>query len=709
MDATAADRALFRDPEAVIVLVAPRDARSTIFTPAGLAYVQDLTETLRAVPGVRRESATSLSTVLDVTTSARHIRLTRFLDPAPSTEAAAAAVRRRLDEQGLLEGSLYGRDGRSAAVYLPIDAAASRTEVVRRLREAMRRAPRTGFEARLTGPMVAEVMLGEQILDDLRRLVPIVMLVVAAALLLGLRSAAGASIPMLEMVFVLTWTFGTMAMFGVPLTIVTSILPVLLMAMAITDQIHVLDRVQAYLGRGESRDSALRRTYAEIGLPIVRTALTTAIGFLAFTTATVPAMRHFGLFACLGLLFSMAFSFTLIPALLAVIPERWLRKTRPQESEPRGFEGWAARHPRAALIAAVALFVALITGLPRLRVQDSWVQNFHPRSDLVMAERRFDREYGGSYQLDLTLESREDAFFRSVPGLRLLDSLEQRLARDPDVGATHSLPDVVRAGLRGVEPDRRIETLDDSGLAQLLVLLEMTGSQSLLDRLVTPSGDAARVRCSIRGASYEKATPLLARADSIARDLERHAPVRARVTGTLPVATQVVRSIVSNQARSIAATLLGLLVLLSISFRSITIAAVLLLPVLATTLMVLGGMGWAAIPLGVATSMFASLAEGEGVNYTIHLVTCYLRLRKERTASDALRQTLETVGPAVRWNGVALVAGCLVLCFSALQPVRALGMLLAAGMTSSYILAFLLMPAILPRVGGGPREERHAP
>lgn len=695
--AAAADRERFRDPEAAIALVSARSG--SVFTPEGLRLVQRLTDSLHSIPGVRGGDVASLATLVDVTSSTRTIRLAHHLDPLPATRPEADRVRATLDAAGLHAGVVYGRDGRSAAIYLPIDPGAPRADVVRRLRDRVRAEASPGFVVRLTGPVVAEVLLGEQILADIVRLVPVAMLVVTAALWLGLRSAGGVAIPVAVIGVLLTWTLGAMSLLGVPLTLVTSILPVLLMAMAVTDQIHWVERLQVHLGAGLPRAAAIVATRAEVGPPIVRTALTTAIGFLAFTTASVPPLRHFGAFACGGLLLSMALSFTLVPAMLRLLPEGWLRQAPPHERPQRGIERWAARRPGAALAAALLLAVAACAGLGRLRVQDSWVDNFHPASDLAVTHREFDTAYRGAYSLDLVLESGADGFFRTARGVRLVDSLACELGALGEFGGVRSLPDVARAALRGVDPSARLESLGDDGVAQLLLLVEMAGAGDEVDRWLTRSGREARLRASVPRADYARARRVMARVDSVTAGRLPDG-VRARKAGDLAVATQVVRATVGNQVRSVAATLIGLVLVLAISFRSVPLALLQILPVAATTLMVFGGMGHFGVPLGVATSMFAALAEGEGVNYTIHIVSRFLSLRRSRDPASALDRTLASVGPAVRWNGIALVGGCAVLCLSSLRPVRSLGLLLAAGMALSYAMAFLVLPYFLRRTAG---------
>ena len=100
------------------------------------------------------------------------------------------------------------------------------------------------------GPLVAETMLGEKVLRDLAVLVPAMLVAIAALLYSMLRAVGGVMIPMIETLIVLVWTFGAMGWLGAPIALVTTILPVVLMAMCITDEIHLLERVGAEWGKG---------------------------------------------------------------------------------------------------------------------------------------------------------------------------------------------------------------------------------------------------------------------------------------------------------------------------------------------------------------------------------------------------------------------------------------------------------------------------
>jgi len=128
------------------------------------------------------------------------------------------------------------------------------------------------------------------------------------------------------------------------------------------------------------------------------------------------------------------------------------------------------------------------------------------------------------------------------------------------------------------------------------------------------------------------------------------------------------------------------------ALRSPRWAAIVLAPVAAATLLLFGALGWAGIPLGIATSMFAALNLGAGVDFAVQYVYAY---RRERSVVAALA----TTGRGLRWNAVVLALGIAVLALSAVKPNASLGLLLAAAMLVSYGATLALLPALLSRWG----------
>jgi predicted RND superfamily exporter protein len=196
-------------------------------------------------------------------------------------------------------------------------------------------------------------VLGEVVLRDLARLVPLMIGILILLLAVSLRTPAGVVIPLLQVLVTLVWTFGLMGWAGAPVTLVTTILPVLLMAMAMTDEIHLLERLQHRLaglpaaGDGRQRlRQAAGQSYADLTSPLVLTSLTNAAGFLSFGGGSIQPLRDFGWFAGAGLLLALLSTFTLVPALLALLPPAWSGSACwPAAARPSPPPAWSSSSP----------------------------------------------------------------------------------------------------------------------------------------------------------------------------------------------------------------------------------------------------------------------------------------------------------------------------------------------------------------------------
>lgn len=716
---TARDREVFHDPEQVILLVSSRPGGPAVASPAGLRRLAAVHDAVRLLPAVLGARVRSLASLADPEAAASSLAaVQRYLDEVPDEPGDFAALLGRIRRHPLASGLFLARDGRAAAVYVPLAAGHGREELVAELESWLATQRERGdFALRLTGPVAAEVALGRTVLRDLAWLTPLMAAAVALLLFLSLRTAGAVAIVLAEVAVVLTWTLGAMGWAGAPVTLVTTILPVILLAMAVADEVHYLESLQARLAlapaAAASREGvreAAEETLGELARPIVLTSLTTAVGFFSFPSGTLEPLRQFGLFAGGGILLAMLLSFTLVPALTAALPPSWFRPRRLTRRPPRPGLPFEARllagRETPALLAGAALLLLSLPGIARLAVQDSWVDNFDPRSDLVTAERDFNAGLWGSYRFDLVVAARDGGFFRRREGIVALEELAALAERGPRVGGVLSPLVPLRLVGEIVGKPGALSALDPQDLRTLSALGLILRNRLDLDQLVTLDGRAARLRLFVNQADYRRSRALRdylerrAAPAAAARGLDLH------FSGDVPLGLGVVDAIVTNQLRSIAWTLVGVGALLLVAYRSPRKAAVVVIPVAAAAAAVFGALGALGVPLGVASSLFAALSVGAGVDFALHFCHAFERRRGRGEGGPAAATgALAATARAIRWNAVVLALGFLVLTLSALKPNRTLGLLLAAAILAAYAATFLWLPRLVTsRLFPAPRE-----
>jgi predicted RND superfamily exporter protein len=733
VELTLADRQRFAEPQQIILLATSRPGGPLLASPAGFRWISRIHASLQELPAAQGSGVRSLANLVE-RPEGRTLAIHSFLDEIPDDPAAFKALLARLDRFAVARGLFLSPDGRTAAFYFflaPDAPNAPNTErgpVIREL-EAWRvhqvQQKDAPFDLRITGPVAAEAVLGEVVLRDLSRLVPLMVAAIALLLLFTLRTPSGVLVPLAQVLATLLWTLGLMGWAGVPVTLVTTILPVLLMAMAMTDEVHLLERMQNRLAAtptdGNPRERLLRVTadaFRDLLSPLVLTSLTTAFGFFSFAGSTMKPLRDFGIFAGTGLMLGMIFTFTLVPALIAVLPPPWSERRARGRGSALAIPAWerfVAGHSRAFAAGGALLLAAAVPGLFRQTVQDSWIDNFDPRSPLVTAERDFNRAFWGSYRLDVVFEG-DRRHFWTPEGAALLEDFDRLARRAPHVGGVLGPLLFLEGGALMHGDPLPLSALPPVDVKRAGAAIEALNIRLDLRQYLSADASAARTRLFVRDADFARGRELRdflgARLGALAA---RHG-VRAHLSGDVPAGLAVVEAIVGNQLGSIGWTAALIAVTLLVSFRSPRWTAVVMAPIAAAILLLFAALGYAGLPLGIATSMFAALTLGAGVDFALHYCYGYRRERRERRAgrdpSDhcdhdgAVLATLATAGRGVLWNALVLAFGFLVLAFSALKPNASLGLLLAAAMAVSYLATVVFLPELLRRWGGD--QERGA-
>ncbi|MFC1571972.1 RND family transporter [Candidatus Eisenbacteria bacterium] len=695
ISATQRDRLIFHENEVVIVLATATSELSSFRTHDGLRTLRSLHESLTHVPGVHEVRTRSLAKLLDVRPGQAALATPWFLEPLPANDAELDSLLTRIDDLEIVHAAFLSEDGSAAAFYIPVAEEIERKAFLNRLDQWVAEQGDHPVELRLTGPVAAEVRLGDEVLRDLARLVPAMLLVVTLVLFVSLGSPAAVITCLIEIGTVLTWTVGLMGHLGSPLTLVTTILPVVILAIAITDEVHLLDRFRRHVDMGSAPAAAIIAAVREMAPPIVLTSITTASAFLSFLTASITPMREFGAFAAFGIVAAMFLSFTLVPVVIVTLPTSWTRPLRFGAGIRRAIR---IPHPggRSAIVATL-LLAACIPGALRLSIEDSWIDNFSPKSPLVIAAKQFDKLFWGAYRYDVVLESQEAAFFQLPAGIAVVESLSETLADAPHVGGVLSQLTPYEQFAVLDEKEGPISKLGYETVKRFSGYLMKIQRWVDLDYFLRGDGRQSRVRLLVRNANFSRTRALeeyvhrTTNAALAGTDLSYH------VSGELPSAQAAVGSIVGNLMRSIGLTIAVTILLLAAAMRSIRTACVMTLPLLAAVAAVFGAMGYAGVPLGIATSMFGAVAIGVGIDYGIHFVHANASVGP-RAGPAARRAALDATAHAVIWNSAILTLGFAVLALSDMRPNRSLGILLAAAMLVSCAATIVILPGILGRL-----------
>jgi hypothetical protein len=711
-----------RDPAVLIVI---NDGPDGVFTPDTLALVQQLSDEMEELEGIDGEDLLSLSAVDNITGDDDVLEVDPFFEEPPATRQEALAIREAVFDNSMMLGGLVSRDGRATMVIGELENGFDKVELYLRLQEIVKAAPVNGERVLIAGRPVIEGEMGRLAEEDLAKMFPLVILAAAALLFLSLRSLRGVVLPLLVVVSSVIWTLGLMVWTNTIFFAITTIMPVLLVAIGVANGIHIIHHF--LLGVAAHPERPVRElvfeTMQELTPPVVMTSLTTAGGIGSLAVSSMLPIQGFGLFTAVGVLAGMIFSLTLLPAILCLLPLplRAAQRTARTQTEKGGFVAvlletltpLVIRHPLLAIGSAILVIVVGVAGIPRILVDSSLLRNFPATNPVKLADAGITAYFGGSQPMQVTLDAGAEDAWKTPENLRALEGLQNHLAAADHTAESRSIVDYIKRMNEVMNPGdpgaHRVP--DDQNLvAQYLLLYSMSGDPDDFDDVIDGPYRIANLRAQLTSDH----SPLIRRAidDVDAYAAEQLAPlgIETHVSGTVRIISEFIDLIVTGQIRSLALGLLVVMLLAALMSRSLVAGLFTLLPVAVATVLNFGLMGWFHVPLGVTTALLSSMGIGIGVDYAIHFVFRYRRGRLGGlTREETMHETLSTSGVAIFYNALVVLAGFLVLATSEFPPNRQLGVLVSLNMAVCFLGTVTLLAAALHRIQPAfvrPAQER---
>ena len=261
------------------------------------------------------------------------IRVEQLMTPLPAVKDLPA-VKSQVLSDSFLVGQVVDPKGRYALVTAyPINMYDGDMEkVTDGILEITADFERAGFEIHVTGPPAIASLINKMVISDLVRLGAFSLVLVTLVLIGLFRHWLGVVGPVIVILVSVVWTLGAMAALGLPVTILSGILPAFLLCVGVCDSIHLMTVYRSLLAEGQDNESAIIDAVSMTGAPIFFTSVTTICGLLSLNFASVTVIAEMGIAGGVGVAFAWLFSVTLLPALLLPIGQDISVATRRTET-----------------------------------------------------------------------------------------------------------------------------------------------------------------------------------------------------------------------------------------------------------------------------------------------------------------------------------------------------------------------------------------
>lgn len=611
------------------------------------------------------------------------------------------------------KGRFVSEDGKSAALlvrytHFPADRAernALEEAITNTLYDVLEKHP--DLEAYVAGDPVNGTVLNQ----ETRKQMPIWVITAIVGILFALsittRSVIGVIVPLGTVVFSVLITMGVISFLDYKISLITAIVPVVLLAVAIGDTMHVVAEFRQSLSLGMPRREALLHTLDLVFVPVFLTTLTTSAGFAAFTIVDLQVLQDLGLQSSIGIWIAFFLTFFFATPILSFGRQRPKIKIRERSDEDRAGRFLLAifnlteRKPKLLFSIFVFMTIAALASASQLVVEDDTIKSFPEDHKLRVAIEKIDETIGGTGTMDLLVNTGKPDGIKSVPLMRQMDQITGDLSKHPRVRQVNSIATQIKQTHRALhnnDPAFYAIPDQDSQISEYLFLYETSGGEQL-DRFVSFSYDKARIALRTESLTMREASIFQQEVtDYLAQN---HVNLDIVVTGGTPLFVRLGELIAAGQVQSFMFALLTIALIMIGMLRSVKLGLLAMIPNVLPVILSLGFIGVVTGKMSIMTILLAPLILGVAVDDTVHFFTRYRRHFNELgNYKAAYKETMRTVGRPLMFTSIVLLAGLSAFAFAMLESIQVFAwagyFALGVALFADFILAAILIKWLKP-------------
>ncbi|GJL85983.1 MAG: RND transporter [Micavibrio sp.] len=554
----------------------------------------------------------------------------------------------------------------------------------------------------LTGISMMNNAFMEAGMKDMQTLTPLMYLFLIIVMIFTLRSFSATIATLFVIAFSAITAMGAGGYMGIQLTPISMMAPTIVLTLAIADSVHILVSMIAGMREGQDKITALKESVRINFMAISITSLTTIIGFLTLNMLDTPPFHHLGNMTAVGIGAAWFYSLTFLPAVVSFLPI----KVKPGSKKSgitkflTAYADFVIAKQKPILIGSIAVAIVLIAMIPRIEINDQWV-NYFDRS----IQFRVDAEFGmdeltGVYLIEYSVESGESGGISNPAYLANLSKFTDWLRNQPEVEHVNSYTDIIKRlnkNMHGDDESWYRLPQERELAAQYLLLYEMSLPFGLdLNDRVNIDKSATRISATLGNYTTREMRDFIIRTKTW---LEQNTPDAMHATATGPTAMFAYVSFrnIKGMLQGNAIAIVTIAFIIMLAMRSVGIGALSLIPNAVPILMTFGVWGLISGNIGMASATVSAVALGIVVDDSVHFLSKYLRARREKgmDKAEAVTYAFETVGLALVITTIILTFGFLVMSLSTFQINEQLGMMTAVTMVIALIMDFTLLPALL--------------
>ena len=692
----------------------------SFFTAGLFNQVADLQKDIKTIAGV-----TEVLSVPNAYTIVKDSAASKFLPHkifnAPYTsDSALAADRAVLESLPFYKNLMYNPSSHAyimAISFLPDSInSGARSAIIKNLQSKLDGfASKTKLAVHISGLPYIRTILADRIKKEMLWFLIGSLLLSAITLFLFFRSISATLLSLSVVVMGVIWSFGTMVLLGQKITLLTALIPPLIVVIGIPNCIYFLNKYHTSYKATNHKQEAIEQMVGRMGVVTLFCNITAAIGFFVFAFTKSPLLKEFGWVSGLNIMALFLISLLFIPPVLTYLPPPSTKHVKYLENKflervLLKIERWTFQHTKWVFAITSILVVVSIMGLMRIK-KEAFIVDDLPKKDTLYTDLKwFEKEAGGVMPLEIIIDTKKkNGLVRSIKPLEAIDELHQYLEQQPELGKPLGLLEGIKFAKQAFyDGDSNAYTVPTGTEMAFMAPYLKTDSQKtstaigtsptqLLSKFIDSAKRESRVSVNMKDIGSAQLPFFLQRLDSATKAIFDTSKYKVEITGSSVTFLEGSNFIVRGLGESIFWAFLLIAICMIFLFRSFPILMCSLVPNIVPLLITAGLMGWVGISLKPSTVLVFSVALGIAIDVTIRFLVNYKQElpRLNNNVHATLIQTIKHTGISIIYTSLVLVAGFVIFCFSDFGGTKALGWLTSLTLVVSTFTNLILLPALI--------------
>lgn len=569
------------------------------------------------------------------------------------------------------------------------------------------------IEMHLSGLPLIRTVISDRLQKEMKFFLVASVVLSALILLIFFRSISATLLSLAVVIMGVIWSIGILHLMGYKITILTALIPPLVVVIGIPNCIYFLNKYHtAYKETGNKRE-AIVQMISKMGIVTLFCNIAAAIGFAVFALTKSELLKEFGAVAGINIMLLFFISLILIPVLLNWLPPPKTIHTKYLENP--WLQRWLARlerwslHRRKVIYASTFIVLAVaIAGIFRLDSVGYIVDDL-PKTDKIYTDLKFfEQHFEGVMPLEIIVDTKKKGgATRSLSNLVKIDSLVQYLNDQPYIGKPLSITEGLKFAMQAffLGDSTNYIMPSDAALPALKPYLSANNDTSagnnsfnkLISSFMDSTRQLARISVNMKDVGTARLPFILDSIEKRSAQIFDKSQYNVELTGSTVTFLEGSSFIINGLKESIFWAFLLIALCMLYLFRSWRILLCSLIPNLIPLVLTAGVMGWVGVPLKPSTVLIFSVALGIAIDITIRFLVNYKQQLKalNNDVYDTVAETIHSTGVSIIYTSIVLIAGFIIFCFSGFGGTKALGWLTSLTLIVATVANLVLLPALI--------------